>query len=91
VKEEVLAARQAKIATIILPRMNRRDLEQIPAKIVQGIRFEYVDTMEEVTRSALLTEDAPPPPPPSAIESPAPGARAIRITPDRGKPATDRP
>ncbi|HEV2062918.1 MAG TPA: S16 family serine protease, partial [Thermoanaerobaculia bacterium] len=74
-----------------LPKMNRRDLEQIPAKILQGVRFEYVETMEEVTRIALLTDDAPPVPAPSPAEGPAPGARPIRITPDRGKPATDRP
>ena len=90
VKEKVLAARQAKIATIILPKMNRRDLEQIPAKILQGIRFEYVETMEEVTRIALLTDDEPPAPALSA-EDAAGEARPIRITRDRGKPATDRP
>jgi ATP-dependent Lon protease len=91
VKEKVLAARQAKIATIILPKMNRRDLEQIPAKILQGIRFEYVETMEEVTRIALLTDDAPAVPAPPPTEGPTPGARPIRITPDLGKPAADRP
>ncbi len=91
VKEKVLAARQAKIATIILPKLNRRDLEQIPAKILQGIQFEYVDTMEEVTRIALLAADAPAAPAPATADSPAPGALPIRITPERGKPAVDRP
>ena len=87
----MLAARQAKIATIILPKLNRRDLEQIPAKILLGIQFEYVDTMEEVTRIALLPVDAPSAPAPAPTDSPAPGALPIRITPERGKPAADRP
>jgi ATP-dependent Lon protease len=57
VKEKVLAARAAKITTIILPRMNRRDVLQISPRIVHDITFRYVDNMEEVLSIALLPPD----------------------------------
>src|SRR5215813_42897 len=85
VKEKVLAARQAKISTIVLPKLNRRDVLQIAAKILHGITFDYVETMEEVLGVALLPPDAAPSEPPAP-----PAGRSIRITPDRGK-ATARP
>jgi ATP-dependent Lon protease len=57
VKEKVLAARAAKITTIILPRMNRRDVLQISPRILHDITFRYVDNMEEVLSIALLPPD----------------------------------
>jgi ATP-dependent Lon protease len=91
VKEKVLAARQAKIGTIVLPKINKRDVQQIQAKILAGIVFEYVDTMEEVVRIALLPVASSASPEPAPPEEPAPGGRQIRITPDRGKPAATQP
>jgi len=43
VKEKVLAARQAKFTTVILPKLNRRDVLQIGPKILHGIVFRYVE------------------------------------------------
>jgi ATP-dependent Lon protease len=86
VKEKVLAARQAKIGTIVLPKLNRRDVQQIASKILHGIQFEYVDTMDEVLKAGLLPAEEP------VAESPAPAAALpIRITPERGKPAARQP
>ena len=85
VKEKVLAARQAKIGAIVLPKLNRRDVQQIAAKILHGMQFEYVETMEEVLKAALLPAEALP------VESPATEvALPIRITPDREKPAAQQ-
>src|SRR6476660_66197 len=53
VKEKVLAARQAKISTVILPRLNRRDVEQINARILHDMTFHYVETVDEVLAVAL--------------------------------------
>jgi ATP-dependent Lon protease len=53
VKEKVLAARQAKISTVILPRLNRRDVEQINPRILHDMTFHYVDTVDEVLAVAL--------------------------------------
>ena len=54
VKEKVLAARAAKITTIILPQLNRRDVAQISPRILHDIEFRYVDTVDEVLSIALL-------------------------------------
>ncbi|HEY6049752.1 MAG TPA: endopeptidase La, partial [Thermoanaerobaculia bacterium] len=61
VKEKVLAAREAKIRTIILPRLNRRDVAQVNPKILQGIDFQYVDNVHEVLAIALFPRESRPP------------------------------
>ena len=68
VKEKVLAARQASIKTIILPRLNRRDVLQVNPRILHGIQFEYVDNVDQVLAVALY--------PPEPKDAPAPGTAA---------------
>jgi ATP-dependent Lon protease len=53
VKEKVLAAHRAGVKTIILPKWNKKDLEDIPAKVCKEITFHFVDEMLEVLRIAL--------------------------------------
>ncbi len=53
IKEKVLAAYRAGVRTIILPKWNRKDLEDIPAKIRKGITFHLVDDMMDVLKIAL--------------------------------------
>jgi len=53
VKEKVLAAHRAGIKTIILPRWNRKDLEEIPPKVQKEISFIFVNEMMEVLNLAL--------------------------------------
>jgi len=53
VKEKVLAAHRAGVKTIIMPKWNRKDLEDIPAKVRRDITFHFVDDMMEVLRIAL--------------------------------------
>jgi ATP-dependent Lon protease len=72
VKEKVLAARQAKITTIILPKLNRRDVLQVGPKVLHGISFRYVENVEEVLAIALL----PPEPQPAESEAEPPGPPA---------------
>ena len=52
-KEKVIAARRQKIKTIIIPKENERDLDEIPEHIKKGITFRPVETMEEVIEVAL--------------------------------------
>ncbi len=54
VKEKVLAARRANIKTIILPKLNERDLEDIPQEVLADLTFIYVENVREVFREALL-------------------------------------
>ncbi|NCC72393.1 MAG: endopeptidase La [Sphingobacteriia bacterium] len=56
IKEKILAAKRAKIGTIILPRDNEKDILEIPEKYIKGLSFVYVDTMTDVMNFALLSE-----------------------------------
>ncbi len=53
IKEKVLAAHRAGIKTLILPKWNEKDLEDIPAKVREKIEFHFVDKMVEVLEIAL--------------------------------------
>jgi ATP-dependent Lon protease len=56
IKEKVLAAKRAGIACVLLPAMNRRDLEEIPPSALEGIRFEFLTTVDEALEHALEPE-----------------------------------
>jgi len=52
----MLAAKRAGIACVLLPAMNRRDLEEIPPSALEGIRFEFLTTVDEALEHALEPE-----------------------------------
>jgi ATP-dependent Lon protease len=54
IKEKVLAARRAGVATVILPRRNEKDLEDVPDNVRREMRFVFVDRLDEVLAAALL-------------------------------------
>ncbi|HKQ09276.1 MAG TPA: endopeptidase La [Blastocatellia bacterium] len=54
IKEKVLAARRARVNTIILPQQNRRDLEEIPKELLKEIEFQFVESIRQVLRIALV-------------------------------------
>jgi len=54
VKEKLLAARRAKIKTVILPEPNRRDLEDLPKEVREDLKFVFVDHVRQVFDAALL-------------------------------------
>jgi len=53
IKEKVLAAHRSKIKTLILPKWNKKDLEDIPEKVQKEIEFHFVDKMMDVLDIAL--------------------------------------
>ncbi|MFH0812737.1 MAG: endopeptidase La [Pseudomonadota bacterium] len=53
-KEKALAALRAKIATIIVPEKNRKDLEDIPAHIRRKINFVFAKNMDDILEVALV-------------------------------------
>lgn len=56
IKEKILAAKRAKIKTIIISKENRKDINEISEKYIKGLNFIYVDSMLEVLEYALLRE-----------------------------------
>jgi ATP-dependent Lon protease len=58
VKEKVLAARAAKISTVILPKLNERDLVDVPEPIKRDMQFYFVEHIEDVLKIALLDPNA---------------------------------
>jgi ATP-dependent Lon protease len=58
VKEKVLAARAAKINTVILPKLNERDLVDVPEPIKRDMQFYFVEHVEDVLQIALLPASA---------------------------------
>jgi ATP-dependent Lon protease len=59
IKEKVLAAHRAGIRTIILPRRNEADLQDVPSDVREEVTFILVDDAEHVLEAALETETAP--------------------------------
>ena len=53
VKEKLLAARRAKLKTVILPTPNRRDLDDLPKEVTEDLNFVFVDNVLEVFETAL--------------------------------------
>ncbi|HMK76522.1 MAG TPA: S16 family serine protease, partial [Thermodesulfobacteriota bacterium] len=53
IKEKVLAGMRAGIKTIILPKKNEKDLEEIPENIRKQMNFEYIQRMDEAIELAL--------------------------------------
>jgi ATP-dependent Lon protease len=54
IKEKVLAARRARVTTIVLPQQNRRDLEEVPKELQKEITFVFVDSVRQALKAALL-------------------------------------
>jgi ATP-dependent Lon protease len=53
VKEKVLAAHRNGLRTVILPKRNANDLDDVPEEIKKSMKFIFVETVDEVLDSAL--------------------------------------
>jgi ATP-dependent Lon protease len=54
VKEKVLAAHRAGLKKVILPKDNKKNLEDIPAKIRKEMKFVFAENLDEVFKEALV-------------------------------------
>jgi len=73
VKEKVLAAHRAGIHTVILPKRNEPDIDDIPEEVRRELVFIFADRMEEVLEAALRQRVTEPP-----VAPPANGQEAER-------------
>jgi len=53
VKEKVIAAHQAGLKEIILPKNNQRNLVKVPKKIQKDFKFHFVESLDEVLKIVL--------------------------------------
>ncbi len=53
IKEKALAAHRSGLRTVIMPRRNEADLEDIPDEVRKSINFIFVDTVDDVLEAAL--------------------------------------
>jgi ATP-dependent Lon protease len=58
-KQKVLAAHRAGIATVAFPQKNHKDLEEIPAEVREVMNLVPVETMDQVVKYALLDRPGP--------------------------------
>ena len=57
VKEKVIAAHRTGLRTVILPRRNEQDLDDVPDEIKKTMKFVFVDTVDEVIEASLESKD----------------------------------
>ncbi len=52
-KEKILAAKAAKIKLVLVPKQNKKDIEELSDEVLNGITVKFVSSMEEVVGYAL--------------------------------------
>jgi ATP-dependent Lon protease len=53
VKEKVLAAHRNGLRTVILPKRNEQDLDDVPEEVKKSMKFIFAETVDEVLDAAL--------------------------------------
>jgi len=56
VKEKVIAAHRAGLKTVILPKDNKKDMEDVPTNVKKDIKFIYVSDINEALKVALCPQ-----------------------------------
>ncbi len=56
IKEKILAAKRAGIRTLILPRLNEKDLYEVPKDALNDLEIHFVSQIEEVFPLALIKQ-----------------------------------
>lgn len=57
-KEKVLAAKRSAIKTIIIPKENEKDLQDIPKHLVKGIKFIFAKSLDDAAKIALKAKSS---------------------------------
>jgi ATP-dependent Lon protease len=56
IKEKILAARRAKLRTVVLPKLNSKDLDDLPPYVRRDLDFRLVEHVDEVLKASLVDE-----------------------------------
>jgi len=80
-KEKILAAHRAHINTVIIPKSNKDDLEELSEKVRRRMQIVFADTLDQVIETALAT-------PPGASKHPR---KPVGSAPDAKRLKTDLP
>ncbi len=56
IKEKVLAASRAGLTTVILPKRNEKDLDEVPEAVRQKMSFIFAEEVDQVVKAALEQE-----------------------------------
>ena len=56
-KEKILAAKMAGIKTVLVPKQNAKDIEEIDREIKAGLQIFYVESMQEVIEAAFVKKE----------------------------------
>jgi ATP-dependent Lon protease len=56
-KEKILAAHRGGVKTVLIPKDNAKDVDEIPTPILKNVTLILVDHMDEVLRHALVLSD----------------------------------
>ena len=60
IKEKVLAAHRLGLTTLIIPKENEPDLDELPEEVQQEEKFIFAETLDDVFKNALDESDNPP-------------------------------
>ncbi|MBS1232851.1 MAG: ATP-dependent protease La 1, partial [Nitrospirae bacterium] len=53
VREKILAAKRAGIRTVIMPHLNRADIDNLPEEAREGLEIKFAENMEEIINEVL--------------------------------------
>ena len=56
-KEKIIAAHRGGISKVLIPLENRKDMEEIPSKVLKKVQLIPIDNMDEVLEEALKLEE----------------------------------
>ena len=59
VKEKVLAAHRNGLRTVIIPKRNEQDIDDVPDEIKKAMKFVFVESMDDVLNAALVANHKP--------------------------------
>jgi ATP-dependent Lon protease len=55
-KEKILAAHRGEVRKVLIPLENKKDIEEIPKKILKKVELVLVDHMDDVLKEALVVK-----------------------------------